>query len=382
MAERKHALLSASGSHRWLVCHPSPRLEEEIPEVQSDYADEGTLAHKLGEWLIREKIYKIDVSSRIAKLKEDKWYSEEMMSYCEDYAEFVKNLYEQAPPGSIIIQEQKLWLTDYIPEGFGTVDNCIVGGNVLRIVDLKYGKGVPVDAYENEQLMTYGLGALEEYCLLYDIKSIVLTIYQPRIDNYSEYEVTPEHLRRWGNEVLKPAARKAYQGVGELIAGDHCRWCRYKPVCAAYAKLNLQLAQREFDVTKLTDDQISKILQKGDQITKWVGAVKEYAMREALKGKVWPGMKLVYGRSNRKYTDEKAIAAALEAEGFKSEEVVNKKLIGVTEMSKKLSKLQFERCVEPYIIKPEGRPTLAVDADKRPMIDRAAEAAAEFEDIE
>lgn len=383
---RKHALLSASGASRWLACPPSARLESELYTGQGDepttmYADEGTLAHLLGEWLIRTRGWNTEIPEHIWKeISEHEYYSEEMMDYCIEYADFVLNQLREAPAGSILVQEQRLNLVEYIPEGFGHVDNCIVGDDWLTVIDLKYGKGVPVDAYENKQLMVYALGALMEYDILYNIKNVRMIIHQPRIDNNSSYEVSVTDLIRWAREVLVPGARKAYIGEGDLLPGDHCRWCRVRSTCKANAAYNLQIVRREFDPPHLTDDQIVKIINRADSITKWLTSIKEYALSEALQGKVWPGMKLVQGRSVRKITDQDAVLKALEAEGIEGEQVVNKKIAGITQLQKVLPKFVFQKAVEPYLIKPEGKPTLVVEADGRPDWNKVHSAIEDFSD--
>lgn len=372
----KHALLSASGASRWLVCTPSPRLELEIEETTSAYADEGTLAHELGEWLIRNKAYGVGIKKHLARIQANELYSDEMLEYCNDYADFVVESYKKAPKGAILMQEQRLNLTEFIPEGFGTVDNAIISSEGIHIIDLKYGKGVPVDAYENKQMMVYALGVYMCYDLIHNIKEIVMTIYQPRIDNTSTYVISADNLLRWAREVLKPTAKIAYEGLGELVAGEHCRFCRFRPTCKENATRNLQIAAREFDVVSLTPEQISKILSRSAGIKNWLTSVEEYALKEAIKGKKWPGMKVVQGRSTRKYTDEKKIYEALKAEGIDVE--MKTKLPGIIELTKAVSKDVFEKIVNPFVHKPPGAPTLVSEEDKRPEFNRSAEASDDF----
>lgn len=375
---KKHALLSASGAKRWMTCTPSARLEEHIPQVESPYADEGTLAHEIGEWLIKEAIWGISVQHEIDKLKDNPFYSDEMYEYCWGYAEFVATRLREAPDGAVLIQEQRLALTEFIPEGFGTTDNAIVAPGYCEIIDLKYGKGVPVDSYENPQLMVYALGVLAEYDLLYDIKNVVMTIYQPRIDNTSTYEITANNLYRWGRETLRPAALLAFQGIGDILPGEHCKFCRVRPVCKEHAKYNLALAAREFEPAEITDEQLVKILKRAKAIKNWITSVEQYALRRALEGHKWPGLKVVEGRSVRKYSDQQAVIEAISAAGLPEDDFVIKKLPGITELSKKMSKLDFQKIVEPLLIKPKGSPTLADEDDKRPEWNSSAAAYLDF----
>lgn len=382
---RKHAMLSPSGASRWLTCTPSARLEQEYAESQSAYADEGTFAHELAEIIIREKAYHMDLSNQIERLiatrEGELYYNEEMHMFCEEYAEFVVEYARNAPSGSVLIQEAELDVSHYIPGGFGHVDNAIIGDDWMTVIDLKYGKGVPVDAEENKQMMVYSLGAYRAYDFLYDIQNIRMIIYQPRIGNISTWEISVKDLLRWANEVLKPGAKAAWNGEGELVAGDHCRFCRVRATCKEVAKVNLQLAARDFDPPTLADEQVSKILLKAKQIKNWITAVENYALQQALKGKEWLGMKIVQGRSVRKYKDEKAVLEALEKSGADVNKLFIKKPLGITKMSKQLTKLQFQSIIEPLLHKPPGKPTLVSLDDKRAEWNREEAAALDFDEV-
>lgn len=247
-------MLSASGASRWLICTPSARLEQTIDEIESNYADEGTVAHRLAELLIKHKLKKVSPKGYADKLDEimnTEYYSEEMHGYVEEYAEFVMDTLRAAEPGTILFQEQRLELEAFIPEGFGTTDIMMINPKKLYITDYKHGKGVPVSAVENSQIKVYALGALKEFDFLYnDIKEVEMTIYQPRIENVSTYIMTVEDLMHWGYSVLKPTAQIAYEGLGEFIPGEHCQFCRARPVCKATAVYNLQLAAKTFEVDR------------------------------------------------------------------------------------------------------------------------------------
>lgn len=373
----KHAMLSASGAERWLLCPPSARLELTIEEIPSEYADEGTLAHMLGEIVIKEKAYGLDLSHLKRDIEAHELYSEEMAGYIDEYANFVVEQVRDAPAGSILIQEHKVYFTEYVPEGYGTVDNGIIGPGVLKVIDLKYGKGVPVDAYENKQQMLYALGMLLDYEVLFDIDTIVVTIYQPRINNVSSYTITKSNLLLWANEVLKPIALKAFSGEGDYLAGDHCRFCRARPNCKTNTAYNLQVAVREFDVATVTDEQVVKVFLRADAIKNWLNAVETFVKREAIAGRKWPGLKVVEGRSVRKYTDEEQIINNLTKAGY--EDLTKSKIIGITDLTKKVSKDDFNNLVKPYVHKPKGSPTVVHISDGRPEWDRTADAANDFE---
>lgn len=378
----KHAMLSASRSERWLTCTPSAREELKVDEVESVFADEGTLAHNLAEYVIKEKAYGVDLSHFIKPLQENELYDESMMGYIDEYAQFIVDKVREAPEGTILIQEQRIHFDEFVPGGFGTVDNLIIGDGIFEVIDLKYGKGVPVDAYENKQLMLYGLGALLDYDLLYNIETIKLTVYQPRINNTSSYEVTKANLLRWAREVLRPTALKAYAGEGEFIPGEHCKFCRVKPTCLAHARFNLALARREFEVTQLEDPQIVKIFLYSDMIKNWLTSLEKYVLSESIKGRQFPGLKLVQGRSQRKYTNEEAIIKGLEEAGYDTDALYKKKLIGITEMGKKIKKTDFDAIIAPNLFKPPGAPTVVTLDDKRPAFDANADAAGDFIEYE
>lgn len=387
----EHAMLSASGASRWLVCTPSARLEETLDEVESVYADEGTLAHDIAKHMILYKLKRYSsegaYKDTMTRFKEDELFNEEMLEYLDEYSSFVVAKYK-SDSRNLIFLEQKLELEEYIPEGFGTVDVMIINPDLLQVIDYKHGKGVPVDAVENSQTKVYSLGALKEFDFFFDkVKTIQMTIYQPRIENISTFEISTQELLLWAEEVLKPTALIAFNGLGEYVPGSHCKFCRAKPTCKAHAVYNLQLAAQEFAVPTvvnptpanlITDEQVSKILLRAKRMKEWITSVEEYALREALGGKKWPGLKLVSGRSSRKYGDEKQIMKNLLAAGIEEEKVVNKKLPGIIELSKNISKLDFKKYVEPHIVKPDGSPALVSEKDKRPERNSDTAAALDF----
>lgn len=382
-----HAVLSPSAASRWLTCTPSARLEHRFPDTESDFAEEGTLAHSLAELLIYEKLALADDAWAfdMADVHDSPFYNDEMYDYCDTYASYVVEQFNAAQAitkDAKIFLETKVDLTEYVPEGFGTIDVQIITDGTLTIIDLKYGKGVPVSATENKQLFLYALGCLNEYDFLYDIKKVRTVIYQPRLDNISEYEISVNDLRQWANKELKPKADLAFKGEGEFIPGAHCRFCKAKSVCKALAEENLQLAKYDFaDEPTLSDSEIADILNRADQFKNWINAVEEYALKQAIEGKAWPGYKLVEGRSVRKYVNELAIAEKLLEKGFKQEDFISAKLKGITELEKLLGKGTFSLYLSDHIVKPPGKPCLVPASDKRPEYNSLATAIEDFADF-
>lgn len=369
----QHAVLSPSGAQRWLSCTPSARLEEKFPDRAGEAAREGTLAHSLGELLIRHKLNLVSQAAyeiSLAKIQRDDLYDGSMYDHASDYAAYVLERLEEArshTKDALLFLEQTLNLTDYIEEGFGTGDGIIIADGVMDIIDLKYGKGVPVSSVENKQMMLYSLGALREFDFMYDIETVRMTIYQPRLDSISTWEMPVRDLKIWADQVLRPLAALAFNGEGPYNPGAHCRFCRAKPVCKAYASMNLDLARYDFQEPVLLDDlEIADILSKSENFINWLRSIEEHALNEAVNnGKKWPGYKLVEGRSNRKYQDETLVGRKLLAAGFAENLIYKKEILGITEMERTIGKKVFSLHLSDLIIKPPGKPTLVVESDKR-----------------
>lgn len=370
----KHAILSPSAASRWMVCTPSARLEQEFPNVSTSYADEGTLAHAVGECILRQlagMISSVEAETIMAIHMTNKYYNKDLHDYAEGYAFYVWN---QCKPGKThLFVETRLNMTAWIEDGFGTADAIIVGDGVLIFDDLKYGKGVPVSAVENSQLMIYALGAYNEFKEIFEIDRIQMNIYQPRIDNISSWEISVAELLEWAENDLKPKAALAYKGDGEFAPGKACLFCRARATCRALHDYNMELATLEFkNPDLLTDEEIVMVIQRAGTFGKWIEAVETYALSTAVSGqKSWPGYKIVEGRSNRKYSSEVIIATKLEKEGYKD---IYKplSLLPLGEMEKKLTKPVFEKLVTPHLIKPAGAPALVKEDDKRPVYSVAA----------
>jgi len=368
MPPKGHAILSASSSERWLHCPPSARLCEAYEDKGSDYAAEGTDAHTLCEYRLKQALG-IPADDPIEDLS---WYNEEMEECAAEYAAYVVELLETAKltcSDPVVMIEQRVDFSRWVPDGFGTADCIIIADGVLNIVDYKHGKGVEVSAEGNTQLSLYSLGALEIFDGIYDIDKVCVHIFQPRKSNVVCSMMEKTDLYKWADTELTQKAQLAYEGQGDFSCGEWCRFCKAKAECRERAAANLALARYEFQSPALLDDEeIADILGKIDALTAWASDVKEYALQQAVSGKEWAGWKLVEGRSNRKYTSEAAVAAAVESAGFDPYE---RKVLGVTAMQKLLGKTRFEELLAPYIEKPQGKPTLVPESDKRPAMNTA-----------
>ncbi len=375
--ERKHALLSASGASRWLNCPPSARLEEMFQESakSSDYAEEGTLAHEFGELSLRSRTGQITrkvFMAETAKLTKSPRYSSEMEGEVEKYSDYVFETYLAAREkvrGAILLIEERLDFSHLVEQGFGTGDAIIISDGVLEIIDLKYGKGIRVDAEKNPQLMLYGLGALAKYDIMFDVKTVRLTIVHPRLDHYSSWDISVDELVKWGEETVKPIAARAYLGEGVQKAGPHCRWCKVQAMCATLAANNVSLAQYEFKSPYLlTEGQLLEVHKQIPMLTDWANAVEEYLLKEALNGKQWEGLKVVEGRSQRKWLDKPAVAKILLENKYSPEQFMVSDLAGIPAIEKLVGKKEFPVLLGECVAIPQGKPTLVPISDKRPAM--------------
>lgn len=372
-----HAILSASGSHRWLNCTPSARLELEFENTTSEAAREGTAAHALCEHKLKKFLKKR------SKRPVSDYNSDEMEECTDAYAEFVMEQYEEAKKSCkdpIILIEQKLDFSCYVPEGFGTGDCIIISDDKLHIIDFKYGQGILVEAEHNPQMMLYALGALEIYDALYDIREVSMTIFQPRRENVSTWTIPIEELKAWAEGELKPKAQMAYDGDGEYLPGEWCTFCKAAVKCRARAEEKMKLARMEFKLPPLLRDaEIEEVLTVLPDLTKWANEITAYATEAAVHhGKEWQGFKVVEGRSNRKYRDELLVAEAAKEHGYT--DIYRQSLIPMTEMQKLMGKSTFEEILGDLIYKPPGKPTLVPNTDKRPAMN-VANAENEFNEI-
>lgn len=380
-----HALLGASSAHIWLQCPPSARNGEKFEDRAGVSAQEGTLAHTLAELKVRSyftTMAKSAYTRAYNKIKKDDLYDTEMDRVTDDYLDFAKDcaMSFSAPP--TVVCEQRVNFNGYVPDGFGTADLIMIGGNTLRVIDFKYGKGVPVAAENNPQMMLYAIGALAQYSLLYRIERVVLSIAQLRLGEPTSWETTPDELYKWAAEYVKPRAELAYKGEGEYKEGEHCRFCKAKARCRAYAEANMKVAERhqaDEDPALLSDSEIGELLTRAEPFFRWFGAVQTYALDAVLNGGAIPGWKAVEGRSVRQFDDLDAAFAELRAAGVDEALLYERKPLTPTAVEKLLGKAQFAELCGAHIIKPHGKPALAPESDKRPAYSRAA---ADFEAIE
>lgn len=360
-----HAVLSASGAHRWLNCLPSARLELEFVNNESNAAAEGTAAHALCEHKLKKALH------MRSKRPISDYNTDEMEEHSDAYVEFVMEQLEMAKQSCtdpLVLIEQRLDFSCYVPQGFGTGDCIIIADKKLHIIDFKYGMGVLVDVVDNPQMKLYALGALEIYDSLYDIEEVSMTIFQPRRENVSTWTIPVKELKDWAENELKPKALMAYDGEGEYLPGEWCTFCRAAVKCRARAEEKLKLAQSEFKLPPLlTDAEIEEVLTKLTDLTKWANEIISYATDAAVNhGKEWHGFKIVESRSVRKYKDEDAVAEAAKANGYK--DIYRQSLITLTEMQKLMGKAKFEEILGGLIHKPPGKPTLVPLSDKRPVM--------------
>ncbi|MDD2267933.1 MAG: DUF2800 domain-containing protein [Eubacteriales bacterium] len=361
----RHAVLSASSSHRWTNCTPSARLELEFDDNESSAAAEGTAAHALAEHKLRRAL-KIRSKKPISPFDCD-----EMDEYTDAYVDFVLEqleLAKQSCSDPLVLIEQHLDFSKYVPDGFGTGDCILISVKILHIIDLKYGMGILVNAEHNSQMMLYSLGTLEIYDSLYDINEVSMTVFQPRRDNVSTWTIPVDELRDWAENELKPKAELAFKGEGEYCPGEWCTFCRAAVKCRARAEEKLKLAQSEFRLPPLLSDaEIEDVLGKLNDITKWANDLLAYATDAAVNhGKEWSGYKVVAGRSVRKFKDEDAVAEAAKANGYK--DIYRQSLITLTEFEKLMGKAKFNKVLGDLVYKPPGKPTLVPVSDKRPAI--------------
>lgn len=374
---RDHALLSASGSSRWINCTPSAKLEEKYsesnPSPSSDYAAEGTLAHELAEITIRHRLNEINkktFNQEFKAITKSKHYTSEMVEQVDKYVTYVlEAYYEVKPVGGVILVEEVLDFSHVVEKGFGTGDNLIIADGILDVIDLKYGKGIKVDAQNNSQLKLYGLGALHTFGMMYDISYVRLTIVQPRLDHISTEIISVKSLQQWTADTLVPAAKKAFKGEGVKVAGDWCKWCRVKAMCRTLSDHNVKLARHDFKNADLLEDkELAEIFKQIPMLLDWAKAVSKFMLDQAVKGKSWPGFKLVEGRSQRKWLNPAEVESILTDGEYERSLFMNEKLGGLAQIQGVVGKDDFIKLLGHQINKPQGAPTLVDKSDSRPAM--------------
>lgn len=379
----KHARLSASSAFRWINCPGSVALSDQCPApASSSYADEGTLAHAIGELKLRyvnDEISKRQLNAKMKPLLQNEYYCGEMEEATGYYADAVIEALEAAGEDAELMIEQQFSLDRWVPEGFGTSDAVVIGGGVIQVIDLKYGKGIKVDARNNPQLRLYGLGAANLFDSLYDFDTVRMTIIQPRLDHISTEELPLSELLAWAEDDVKPRAQMAMDGTDYTAVGDWCRFCPAKAVCRKRAEYNLSIAKDDFRKPPLlSDEEIGEVLRRADELQHWVKDVGDYALEQALAGKQYDGWKLVEGRSVRKYADDLKVAEALKAAGYDEAMLYERKLYGISAMEKIVGKKRLTETLGDLIMKPAGKPVLVPESDKREAINTAEAAKADF----
>ena len=378
-AARAHAALSASSSHRWLMCPPSVKLSEQFEDKPSVYAEEGTFLHELSEMKLHRYLGDVPpevLEAQYAEHRGNDFYSDEAENVTDEYVDFCIETIESVRascPDPLILVEHRLDFSEYVPDGFGTGDLVIVADGVLEIADFKGGRGVRVEADHNSQLMLYGLGALLEFDPLYDIKTVRITIVQPRLNNISTYETTAEELVRWAKTEVRPKALLAAKGEGEFCAGEWCRFCKARYTCRKRSEYHMRLAECDFKQPDLlTDEEILDILPVAESLNNWVQDLISYATQQAVNGKDWPGYKLVAGRSVRRYTSEAEVIKAATESGFT--DIYKTTLLSVGDLEKRMGRKKFSEVLGKFVVKPVGAPQLVPESDPRkPYSDAASD---------
>lgn len=374
-----HALLGASSAERWITCPPSARLTEGMKNTGSSYTEEGTLAHTMGELLLRIELNGNDGGdiADLLKLEKSEHFSADMPDYVQIYVDTVLERYYEALTRSkdaIIRIEERLDYSHLVPDGFGTGDAVIIADGLLEVIDLKYGKNPrnKVESEGNAQMKLYALGALEAYSFLYDIKEVRMTIVQPRLDHISESTMTVKDLLRWGETVVRPAAELAFAGKGEFHPCEKaCRWCLAKATCKARGEKEMEALSYELrDARLYSNDEIASILSIASSLKSWASDVESYAQEAALRGEKFEGWKLVEGRSNRKIVDpQKALDILLAEDGISENDALKpRELKGLTDLERAFGKSRLGKLLKDLIQKPPGKPVLVPSSDKRPEL--------------
>ena len=373
-SNEEHALLSASGSHKWLHCNPSARLEATLPEVESTYSNEGGLAHEIGELKLRkaftEPMGPKTFTNRLKKLQEKPLYAEEMLKHTDTYLDLVSKIAHEHTSPPYVAVEKRIDYSTYAPEGFGTCDCIIIGNNTMHVIDLKYGKGVPVSAHNNPQMMLYALGAYVEYSFLYHIETVKMIIVQPRLDSVSEFVLPASALLAWGLD-LKPIALRAFNGEGEFVQGEHCKFCKAKATCRARSDFFIPLEEyKQAKPPLISNEEVGNILLKAQGLASWAKELEEYALAEILKGNEIIGWKAVEGRSTRKFVDQDKAFEIIQQQGIAEAMLYKREPLTLTATEELIGKAKFKELLSDFVTKYPGKPTLVTLSDKREPITR------------
>lgn len=375
---RAHALLSASSADRWLNCPPSAVAAEAYQQQDTDFTREGTLAHEVAERVARCAVDGIKYNWKVCEDWPSDDVTEEMVECAEGYADYIQEQIRE--PDALVLLEQRVDFSPWVPDGFGTADCIIIQGNTMDVIDYKYGKGVAVSAVDNPQEKCYGLGAWNDYGFAYDIERVRLHIYQPRINNVSVYELTAEELLAWG-ESIKPVADQAAHGKGKYNAGAWCKFCPHAGRCRTLTKICSEYVQThglKIKVPVLAPHEVAEVLAMEPLVSLWLKRVKDQALASMLNGEQVPGYKVVAGRGSRQWADDLEVAAELKKAGYSQEEITETNVLSVAKMEKALGKKKVAELVGGQILTHTGAPTVAPESDKRPAYNPADE----FENLE
>lgn len=374
-----HAKLNPSAAERWIHCPGSIRLSEQCaPPESSEYAEEGTRAHALAEAKLKEMIGEI-TTKELKRIEKKLQPDAEMEEATNLYRDRVAEILAGAGPYGELMIEQRLNLEKWIPESFGTSDAVVIGNDRIEVIDLKYGKGIKVQAENNPQLRLYGAGAAALFESLYEFTTVRMTIIQPRLDHISTEGMPLRALMEWVKETVAPKAKEAYTGKGEVTAGEWCRWCPAKAICRKRAEENLALAKLDFKKPELlTADEIGDVLTQAEKLSSWAADIQNYALKQAIAGEHFDGWKLVEGRANRVITDQIEAAKKLKAAGFDEAVLYKRELYGITQLEKNCGKKKLGEVLGDLIQKPQGKPVLVPESDRREALNTTEAARADF----
>lgn len=375
-AQRNHALLSASGASRWLNCPPSAQLESKIPDSVSRYAKEGTLAHEFCDINVKEYfgyMNKASCTRNRNKFRKENLYLKEMEDYAKEYLDYI--IEKIKSDDAYVLAETQVDFSDYVPEGFGTCDCIIIQEDTLTIVDYKYGQGIAVAAENNPQMKLYALGAVAMFSGIYDFNKVEMCIFQPRIGNIAESVETVKDIVKWGEDIVKPTARLAYEGKGTMNAGDHCTFCKLRATCRCLNDYCMETVKEDFEdvsgslsTDMLEPSDIAMILERTKLIKNWLTDVEQYAINGILTNELEiPGYKVVAGRSIRKYADADRVADVLIENGYDETAIFERNLISLSKLEKLIGKNTFHQLLGDLVEKPKGKPTVVPESDKRPV---------------
>ena len=369
---RAHALLSASSAHRWLECPPSAVANEAYPNQDTVFTNEGTLAHEVAEFMARNGYY--------SKKDAVEGVTVEMVNCAKEYADYIEE--QKKSNDAIVLLEQRVDFSPWVPDGFGTCDCIIIQNDTLSIIDYKFGQGVMVSATDNPQMKLYALGAMNDYGIALDVKKVELHIFQPRLNNISTDNLTVDELMEWAEKTVKPVAEKAVQGKGKYSPGEHCRFCQHGGKCRALTKMCTEYLDTHglrVALPVLAPHEVADVLRMEPMISLWLKKVKEQALSTLMDGGEIPGYKVVAGRGSRSWADDLEVAQALRASGYSDEEITKTTVLSVAAMEAAIGKKKVAEIVGGQILVNTGSPTIAPITDKRPAYDKVAEAQKDFE---